>query len=261
MAKIKNVVKVMNFHSLLRVDSAKKKASKYFMLEHELTIMIDSIVNNTNFILDKRILIPDKNAKTMTLYFGSDYGFCSNYNSQVGEMITKDKNTDKIILGKKMSRYAQDAICFHSREAFEENPQLILQIINDAIEARSLSEIYVVYNRFNSINDIKIEKKKIYPVELDEVENTNYYEDFEFEGDINKILRNMIKLFLEYQVAMCTTNTSAAENILRQNTTSESLKKIDEREVMQVKEYRKQKKTKEFRKVIETFSKQRSRGN
>ena len=29
MSSIKNVVKVMNFHSLLRVDKARKKAEKY----------------------------------------------------------------------------------------------------------------------------------------------------------------------------------------------------------------------------------------
>ena len=37
--RIRNVVKVMNFHSLLRVDSARRNAEKYFEYEKELQIL------------------------------------------------------------------------------------------------------------------------------------------------------------------------------------------------------------------------------
>ena len=43
--RVRNVVKVMNFHSLLRVDSAKKTAAKYQTMEENLLDMIDGIVN------------------------------------------------------------------------------------------------------------------------------------------------------------------------------------------------------------------------
>ena len=36
MANIKNIVKVMNFHSLVRVDKAKREANKYIGVEDEL---------------------------------------------------------------------------------------------------------------------------------------------------------------------------------------------------------------------------------
>ena len=52
--KTKIIVKVMNFHSLIRVDSARKKAEKYLLLEKEASNIIDMIVNNRNFILDKK---------------------------------------------------------------------------------------------------------------------------------------------------------------------------------------------------------------
>ena len=42
MTNIKNVVKVMNFHSLLRVDKAKKKADKFRELETEIEEFIKS---------------------------------------------------------------------------------------------------------------------------------------------------------------------------------------------------------------------------
>ena len=48
MTNIKNVVKVMNFHSLLRVDKAKKKADKFRELETEIEEFMSIILNNQN---------------------------------------------------------------------------------------------------------------------------------------------------------------------------------------------------------------------
>ena len=42
--KLKNVVKVMNFHSLLRVDKSRKAAKKYAYLDSTVAEMIDNIV-------------------------------------------------------------------------------------------------------------------------------------------------------------------------------------------------------------------------
>ena len=78
---IKSIVKVMNFHSLIRVDNAMKKANKYLQLEKEATDIMDMIVNNRNFILDKRLWEVDKSKPTLNIYFGSDYGFCGSINS------------------------------------------------------------------------------------------------------------------------------------------------------------------------------------
>ena len=49
---LKNVVKVMNFHSLVRVDNAKKTAESFFMSEVALTEMINKIIYNKN--LDRK---------------------------------------------------------------------------------------------------------------------------------------------------------------------------------------------------------------
>ena len=42
--KEKLIVKVMNFHSLIRVDSAKRQATKYMQMEREVVDIIDMIV-------------------------------------------------------------------------------------------------------------------------------------------------------------------------------------------------------------------------
>lgn len=260
MAKVRNIVKVMNFHSLLRVDSARKKAEKYFLLQDEITLMIDQIIYNKNLIVDKKILEPRKKGKKLVIYFGSDRGFCSNYNSQVGEYIAEDTDSDKVLLGTKLIRYDREAMVHISRESFQSKPQQVFDILGNVVMSPEYSEIHVVYNRYASVTDIRVEKRMIYPIDSKKKENVDYYTDFSWEGEVDDILRNLVKLYLRYQVKLCDFNTSAAENILRQNTTSESLKKIDELDEVFTKKVRKEKKVKEFRKVIETHSKSRHQG-
>ena len=48
MSKIKNIVKVMNIHSLLRVDKSRKVADQFLVTENELTNLIDQIYFNEN---------------------------------------------------------------------------------------------------------------------------------------------------------------------------------------------------------------------
>ena len=94
--RIKSVVKVMNFHSLLRVSSARKKAEKLDGYEKELYNMIDNIFNNKNLILDKKTVTPPKKEKDLIIYIGNDYGFCSNFNTAINRLIKNDKENDKI---------------------------------------------------------------------------------------------------------------------------------------------------------------------
>ena len=53
--KIKNVVKVMNFQSLVRVDNAKKKADKYRNVGKEITDILARIFYNKN-LYQKQII-------------------------------------------------------------------------------------------------------------------------------------------------------------------------------------------------------------
>lgn len=69
---IRNIVKVMNFHALIRVDNAKRKADKYRMMQKQLQQMMASILYNRNLILDKKLLQPDPSAPVWNIYLGSD---------------------------------------------------------------------------------------------------------------------------------------------------------------------------------------------
>ena len=46
---VKNTVKVMNFHALLRVPEARRRVDLAFEYERELKYIISSIVNNRIF--------------------------------------------------------------------------------------------------------------------------------------------------------------------------------------------------------------------
>ena len=56
---VKAVVKVMNFHALLRVEKSGKQAIMYSTMEDELSAMMQILQSNRNLRLDKHIRLPD----------------------------------------------------------------------------------------------------------------------------------------------------------------------------------------------------------
>ena len=258
--KIKSVVKVMNFHSLLRVDSAKKNAEKYFNYEHSLTDFADNILNNRNLILDKKILKTNKKEKALNIYIGNDLGFCGNFNSNINEKTREDKDCDKIIIGKKIMRDKKDVLLSTTKEDYMDNVQKIEAILYDSIKNSKHSEVNIVYNHYYNISRTELVKKRILPLEdisKKEEKQDLYKEDFVVEGSINNILVKIIVLYLSYQIRIAKENSFASENIMRQTITRESLKKIDEIEEEKTRKERKKKNNKNFKKIVENYSKLR----
>ena len=116
------------------------------------------------------------------------------------------------------------------------------------------SQINLIYNHFYNTSRIEITKKKIFPFDI-EVGTKVYTEDFFVEGDANRILYNLLTSYVNYEVKIAEVNSYASENIYRQNSTSESLKKIEEIEAEQLVQIRKERVAKEFEKVIDNFTK------
>lgn len=254
---IKIIVKVMNFHSLIRVDSARKKAEKYLQLEKEASDIIDMIVNNRNFILDKKLWEVDPSKPALNIYFGSDYGFCGGINFQVNQCLDRDDSSDKVLVGKKLHSGRKGTILKMPREDFNERYPELEEVLSASIRNRDHSEINLIYNHFNNTSDIELMKKKIYPFNIEAEGKGKYKEDYFVEGDANTILVNLLTSYLNYEVKIAYVNSFASENIMRQNSTSESLKKIDEREADKRTEDRKARTKKEFGKVIEGYTKKK----
>lgn len=253
---VRNVVKVMNFHSLLRVDKARKKAALYFDTESELLKLIKKIMLNKNIFLDRKIVTLKSNAKVLNVYIGNDLGFCGDFNFSINKQVRGD-NDYKIVIGKKVHVSDDSKILLsQTKEDFNKDFSLVQQVIYDGVINGDFKEINVIYNHYYNLNSLEFTNKKLYPFDYtEEDESQSYDDDFAMETDLHEMLTNLIALYICYELKICEMNSFAAENVIRQQLTNESLKKIDELEEIKFKETRKIKKQKDFQKIIENYRK------
>lgn len=256
---VKSIVKVMNFHSLLRVDKSRKVAQKYFLVEQELRGMIASISNNRNFILDKKIMKSDASKPKLNIYIGSDLGFCGGYNYVVNINCKADDDSEKIIIGKKIWKNMKNVIIEMNNNDYQENPKEISNFIIDAIKNNKYSEINVMYNRYINASQIEWTASRLFPLDTTSKEfRETYTEDFVCESDLDALLVSLIATYVDYELQIIVKNSFASENIMRQNSTNESLKKIDEIEEEKSYARYKEKVAKSSQKTIENFAKLKS---
>lgn len=251
--KIKNVVKVMNFQSILRMDKALKEADKYRDVGKEITDILSRIMYNKNLILDKKILAPDPNKPKLNIYIANDYGFCGNFNSSITRQIKKDTDCYKIIIGKKINYNDNSILLKIDKEEFFLRFLEIERCIDDAINSQKCSEINVFYNHFYSLTSFEFVKVQLFPVEF----KGEYYEgeDFVTETNVEQVLGSLMTFYICYQLKMCESISYAAENVLRSQITSSALDKIKEREEEVKHEEMKKRKEKSVLKSVENFKK------
>lgn len=258
MSNIRSVVKVMNFHSLLRVDKSRNLAKKYSDMETILTEMIDNIVNNRNIMLDYRTLKVDASKPELNIYIGSDMGFCSNINSLVKRSMQQQSEVEgkQIIIGRKIKPSEDDRLLlFMTREEYDKDAKKVLDIIEDGIRGLKYSKINITYNHYYNSSQQELKVKQIFPLIRENVDYSKYTDDFAFEGEIDTLLVDLVVLYMKYSMEIAAATSYAAENISRQNVTTESLHKIDEREEVKSMERRKVEKEKQFSKVLDNYTK------
>ena len=251
--KIKNVVKVMNFQSLLRMDKALKEAEKYRNVGDEVTEILRRIMYNKNLILDKKIITPDPNKPQLNIYVANDYGFCGNFNAEISRSIKKDKDDYKIIIGKKIIYKDDKTLLKIDKDEFNQRFGEIERTIESTLDNMDCSAINVYYNHYNSLTSFKFVKLQLFPVEF----KGEYYEgeDFVIETNITNFINSLMSFYICYQLRMCESISFAAENVLRSQITSSALDKIKEREENQRHEELKIKKEKSILKSVENFKK------
>lgn len=251
--KIKNVVKVMNFQSLIRMDKSLKEANKYRNVGKEITAILSRIMYNKNLVLDKKILMPDSNKPKLNIYIANDYGFCGNFNSSINQQIKKDKDCYKIIIGKKISYLDDKTLLKIDKEDFFKRFIEIERCIDNALLQQSYSQINVYYNHFYSLTTFEFMKIQLFPVEF----KGEYYEgeDFIVETDVSQVLGSLMTFYICYELKMCESISYAAENVLRSQITSSALDKIKEREEDMKHEEMRIKKEKSILRSVENFKK------
>ena len=255
---VKAVVKVMNFHALLRVEASGQQALMYSTMEEELSAMMQILQSNRNLRLDKHIRLPDPQLPKLRIYLGSDLGFCGSVNTSVTSVLQRDTTEEKIVIGKKL-RHPAEVSLYLSQEEYRQNFSLVRDYLERAVRERCWSGVEVVYNHYYNVSSVKQEIKRIYPLETRTDQTiANEWDDFEINGDAQRLLEDMTISCLVYEVMIAAASAYAAENIMRQNATSESLKKLDEIETEAMRQLRKEKNQKSFRKTIDSFVKQKS---
>lgn len=255
---IKSVVKVMNFYSLLRVDSSKRKAEEYFGYEQAVREFIDNILNNKNLILDKKMIKMNEKGRELNIYIANDLGFCGNFNSNINELLKQDIDNDKIIIGKKISQgnYSYtNVLLAMTKDEYYEGADQINKIMFESIKNKKYKEINIIYNHYYNISRIERVKTRILPLEKTKNKKEEYQDDFAVEGNINSILLNIIALYLGYEIKVAVENSYASENIMRQMITKESLKKIDEIEEEKQRDERKIRNQKSLKKQLDNINK------
>ena len=253
MTNIKKVVKVMNFHSLLRVDKAKKKADKFRELETEIEEFMSIILNNQNLNLDHKLLNAKPNGKTINIYMGNDLGFCGNFNSSIKREAINDKTSMKIMVGKKIFLDDENTVLNISKEELYKSFARLEDIIKPLLEKKEINEINVIFIRYININNIHLDKTKLFPIEAVKQKNTS---DFVIEADGNMLFTDLILLYIDCKLQIVESNSWASENIQRENLTNESLRKIDEIEEEKLKVSRKEKKAADFKKQLANYRKE-----
>ena len=253
MTNIKNVVNVMNFHSLLRVDKAKKKADKFLELEKEIEEFMSIILNNQNLNLDHKLLNAKPNGKTINIYMGNDLGFCGNFNSSIKHEAINDKTSMKIMVGKKIFLDDENTVLNISKEELYKSFTKLEDTIKPLLEKKEINEINVIFIRYININNMHLDKTKLFPIEAIKQKNTS---DFVIEADGNMLFTDLILLYIDCKLQIVESNSWASENIQRENLTNESLRKIDEIEEEKLKVSRKEKKTADFKKQLANYRKE-----
>ncbi len=253
---IKTIVKVMNFHALLRVDRARKDADRYTRLEREVARMIDLIQNNRNFILDKWIFTPKEGAARLRIYLGSDLGFCGAVNAAAGSALEREDGGNTVVVVGRKVRGQERANLFIRRDELDARYGEIEKLLAEGIHRRLYSGIDLCYSHYYNTSRIEPVEKTIFPICLERDDLETYTEDFTVEGgDSNAILEELLVTYLNYEVKIAAVNAFAAENILRQSATNDSLKKIDEMETETRWQERKVLNQKAARKVIDSYIK------
>lgn len=229
MSSIKNVVKVMNFHSLLRVDKARKRAEKYLSVGNEITKILSEILYNKNLVLDKKILVPDPKKPILDIYIANDYGYCGDFNSAVRRAIMQNVDNYKIIIGKKIVYKDDKTVLKMEKDLFNEEFIKIQHYVEKSLLDMDYSEINIYYNYYHTSTTFGFKKINVFPIEF----GGEYYEgtDFVAETDLQKMLKSLVSFYVCYQLKMCECISEAAENLNRNQITKMALDKIEEKEV------------------------------
>jgi len=145
-----------------------------------------------------------------------------------------------------------------TKEAYMEDPSQVNDILVRGLREQTYSSINILYNQYINVGEIVWQKKRVFPLDAFEDDNiSDYKEDYVCETDATTLLINLIVSYITTEIQLTVKNSLASENIMRQNATTESLKKIDEIEEKEMRQQRKQRVAVANEKITESYARQK----
>ncbi len=234
--KVKSSVQVMNFHSLMKIAEAIDNIERVKDYEAEIMHVIANVFNNRNLILDNRInssfFEKTSSERDINFYITSDYGLCGAFNSSVIKVFENTPRSYRNYMTgkkgiKKLTRKEDVALVMDDLG----NIELFTEIL-DLFFDGEITGVNIIYNKFitQEKNEFVVQQVLPFNMEaLDEIdEQIKQSPDYIIECSFTKLLKDLLTLYLKDKVVIAHLSALATENSIRQQITTESLKKIDE---------------------------------
>lgn len=167
-------------------------------------------------------MIKNKSEKTLTMVVSPDKGLCGSLiTNLIKEVIlSEDKNTSYIILGKKID----SAILRLNKEIIASFPfgttlpsfdvvYPMLQLVDDYFLSGKVSRVNIISAKFISVFTQKAATEELLPIKLGGAQETN--ETTLFEPDVTRLLPDILRHYLEMSIYHSVVETYASEQAAR----------------------------------------------
>lgn len=234
--KVRSSVQVMNFHSLMNIASAMENIEQVREYEDDIKSVIGNILNNEHLILDNHIgsnfFVKTSSERDVNFYITSNFGLCGNFNSSVIKQYNQNTKAYRNYVSgkkgiKKMNKSNDIPITIDDLKSVDIFNELI-----DLFFEGEITGINIIYNRFITQDRNEFTIQQLLPfnresLDINQKEDDPFPIDYIIECSFSKLLRDLITLYIKDNVYIAHLSALATENAVRQQITTESLKKID----------------------------------
>ncbi len=233
--KVKSSVQVMNFHSLMKIAEAIENIERVRDYEAEIMHVIGSIFNNNNLILDNKInesfFEKTSSDRDINFYITSNYGLCGAFNSSVIKVFENNSRSYRnYMTGKKGIKKLKGKNDIALQMEDLDDIEMFSEIV-DLFFQGEISGVNIIYNKFITQEKNEFVIQQVLPFNMEDlstIENEAHGPDYIIECSFTKLLNDVMTLYLKDKVYIAHLSALATENAIRQQITTESLKKIDE---------------------------------
>ena len=219
------VLKVINFHSLLKMNKFKGKINSYQNISNDVFKIIKELYFNKTIYFDRNALIPDSTKPKLNIYIANDSGLCGNYNTEVIDKIKTHPNDYKIIIGRKITYDDEFTLLKLSNRDGEKSIIEIEKIINDGLRGMKYSEINIFYVNYNNYSDYSLKQIELFPIKYDGKSFIGL--EFESKSNVLEVIKGLISYYICYQIYTALDLSRVSENRERKRTTDIALKKVN----------------------------------